>query len=54
MNYFGNREAERVCIVPTELNLDLADGYPKNNGNSIIRRLKVPNSTLILLSSHNG
>jgi lysophospholipase L1-like esterase len=23
--------AERVCIVPTELNLDVADGY-ENNG----------------------
>jgi lysophospholipase L1-like esterase len=30
--HFGNREAERVCIVPTELNLDVTDGYPENNG----------------------
>jgi len=32
LTHFGNREAERVCIVPTELNLDVTDGYPENNG----------------------
>lgn len=32
LTHFGNREAERVSIVPTELNLDVTDGYPENNG----------------------
>ena len=32
LSHFGNREAERVCIVPTQLNLDVTDGYPENNG----------------------
>lgn len=29
---FGNRESDRIFIVPTELNLDVVDGYPDNNG----------------------
>jgi len=29
--HFGNREAEQICIIPTELNLDITDGYPDNN-----------------------
>ena len=32
LEHFGNRQAERIFIVPTELNLDSVDGYPKNNG----------------------
>ncbi len=32
MEHFGNREAERVYIIPTQLNLDPVDGYPVNNG----------------------
>lgn len=32
LTHFGNREAERICIVPTQLNLDVTDGYPENNG----------------------
>ncbi|HQX53938.1 MAG TPA: GDSL-type esterase/lipase family protein [Planctomycetaceae bacterium] len=28
---FGEREADRVFIIPTELNLDTVDGYPSNN-----------------------
>lgn len=29
---FGNREAEGIDVVPTELYLDPVDGYPDNNG----------------------
>lgn len=29
--HFGHREADRVSIIPTELNLDVTDGYPENN-----------------------
>lgn len=29
---FANREAERLFVVPTQLNLDPVDGYPTNNG----------------------
>ncbi len=29
---FGSRAAERVVLVPTELNVDPIDGYPENNG----------------------
>ena len=32
LKQFGNREAQRIFIVPTELNLDPVDGYPVNNG----------------------
>lgn len=32
LDYFRNREAEQLFIVPTELNLDVVDGYPENNG----------------------
>lgn len=32
LEYFGGRQAERIFIVPTELNLDPVDGYPDNNG----------------------
>lgn len=31
LQHFGGRETERVFIVPTELNLDVTDGYPDNN-----------------------
>ncbi len=29
--HFAGREAEGICIVPTELNLDIVGGYPDNN-----------------------
>ena len=32
IEHYGDREAERIFLVPTELNLDPADGYPANNG----------------------
>ncbi|MBI2477651.1 MAG: hypothetical protein HYV60_03085 [Planctomycetia bacterium] len=32
LEHFGNRQAERIFVVPTELNLDPVDGYPVNNG----------------------
>jgi len=32
LEHFGDREAERIFVVPTELNLDPVDGYPVNNG----------------------
>jgi lysophospholipase L1-like esterase len=32
MEHFGGRQAERIFIIPTELNLDPVGGYPVNNG----------------------
>jgi lysophospholipase L1-like esterase len=32
IKYFGNREKDNIYIIPTELNIDCVDGYPKNNG----------------------
>jgi lysophospholipase L1-like esterase len=32
LEHFGDREAERIFVLPTELNLDPVDGYPVNNG----------------------
>ncbi|MDA1050048.1 MAG: SGNH/GDSL hydrolase family protein [Planctomycetota bacterium] len=32
LEHYSDREAERIFIVPTELNLDPVDGYPANNG----------------------
>jgi len=32
LEHFGGREAEKIFVVPTELNLDPWDGYPENNG----------------------
>ena len=32
LEHFRNREADQLFIVPTELNLDVVDGYPENNG----------------------
>lgn len=32
LTQFGGREAQRIFVVPTELNLDPVDGYPENNG----------------------
>jgi lysophospholipase L1-like esterase len=32
LEHYASREAERIFIVPTELNLDPVDGYPVNNG----------------------
>lgn len=32
LEHFGGREAERIHIVPTELNLDPVDGFPVDNG----------------------
>ncbi len=29
--HFGERTAEKIFLVPTELNLDVVDGYPTNN-----------------------
>lgn len=29
--HFGGREVEGIFLVPTELNLDIVDGYPENN-----------------------
>ena len=31
LTQFGNRELERIFLVPTELNLDIVDGYPIDN-----------------------
>ncbi len=31
IQHFENREQERLFVVPTELNLDTAKGYPENN-----------------------
>lgn len=31
LKHFGKREAERIFIVPTELDIDVVDGYPENN-----------------------
>ncbi len=31
LGHFSDREAERMFIVPTELNLDIVAGYPDNN-----------------------
>jgi len=30
--HFSGRESEQLFVVPTELNLDIVDGYPENNG----------------------
>jgi lysophospholipase L1-like esterase len=32
LTQFSGREAQRIFVVPTELNLDPFDGYPENNG----------------------
>jgi len=32
LKHFGNREAEGLHLVPTQLNVDPVDGYPVNNG----------------------
>lgn len=32
IEHFGNRRAERIDLIPTELNLDVTAGYPPNNG----------------------
>jgi len=32
LKHFGGREAERIFVVPTELDLDVVNGYPENNG----------------------
>lgn len=32
LQHFGGRERERIFVVPTELDLDVIDGYPENNG----------------------
>jgi len=32
LEQFGNRESDRIYIVPIELNIDPVDGYPVNNG----------------------
>lgn len=32
LRHFGGREQERIFVVPTELDLDVVDGYPENNG----------------------
>lgn len=32
IQHFGDRAAERIVLVPTELNVDPIDGYPENNG----------------------
>lgn len=31
LEHFGQREGENIFVVPTELNLDIAGGYPDNN-----------------------
>jgi len=31
LEHFGGREAEQIFIVPTELDIDVVDGYPANN-----------------------
>lgn len=32
MKYFGNRQKDNIYIIPTELNIDVVDGYPRRNG----------------------
>jgi lysophospholipase L1-like esterase len=32
LKHFGGREKERIFVVPTQLDLDVVDGYPENNG----------------------
>ena len=32
IEHFQNRQAERIFLIPTELNLDPVDGFPENNG----------------------
>ncbi len=32
IEHFGNRQGERISVIPTELNLDPVDGFPVNNG----------------------
>lgn len=32
LEHFLHREADQVFVIPTELNLDVVDGYPENNG----------------------
>ena len=32
IEHFGNRQGERIFLIPTELNLDPVDGFPENNG----------------------
>jgi lysophospholipase L1-like esterase len=32
LKHFGNRENEKIYVIPTELNIDNLDGYPENNG----------------------
>jgi lysophospholipase L1-like esterase len=32
LQHFGNRQDERIFLIPTELNLDPVDGFPTNNG----------------------
>ncbi|MCB9921615.1 MAG: hypothetical protein H6822_05510 [Planctomycetaceae bacterium] len=32
LEHYGNREADRIFVIPTELNLDPVGGYPANNG----------------------
>lgn len=32
LKHFSNREADQLFLVPTELNLDVVEGYPENNG----------------------
>jgi lysophospholipase L1-like esterase len=32
IRHFGDRQSERLFVVPTQLNLDPTDGYPANNG----------------------
>jgi lysophospholipase L1-like esterase len=31
LEYFAHREAEQIFVVPTELDIDVVDGYPENN-----------------------
>jgi lysophospholipase L1-like esterase len=31
IQHFGNRESDRIFLIPTELNVDPIDGYPNNN-----------------------
>lgn len=32
LTHFLKRDSERVFVIPTQLNLDVTDGYPENNG----------------------
>ena len=32
IEHFGNRQRERIFVVPTELSLDTVDGFPENDG----------------------